>query len=361
MNKRASSIAKGIGILMMFCHHLFYSSELIARKTVGLTLVFEPLGRHYLVLLAQGCKACVAVFVFITGYGTFLQVSKLLSKRTQPNQVATYALKHHVYLLLSMQFIYVIWACFGTLSGQKTLAAVYGGKGITKGVFYFFIDIMGLAKAFGTPTYNKTWWYLSLAIVLIYLVPLLTLVARRVGSWSLLALACLVPPLMGWSMNGIITKYVPVAILGMAFAQYGLFERGGMLRDKRAREIAGLVMGVALIGVAMYLRHKVGFKWLFEAISAVLVCRLAISLESLGDKALAFVGKHSSNMFMFHTFIYSTFFSRQVYSLRYWWAIIGGLLVVSLLVSIATEWLKRCMRYDRLCDAIWLRVARVTE
>ena len=55
---------------------------------------------------------------------------------------------------------------------------------------------------------------------------------------------------------------------------------------------------------------------------------------------LAFVGKHSMNMYLIHTFIFGYFFHDFIYSFKYPILIFIVLLIVSLLLSIAIEFLK---------------------
>ncbi len=48
-------------------------------------------------------------------------------------------------------------------------------------LYIFFIDMFGLADILGTPTYIATFWYMSLAQIIIFLVPLFIIIYKRGG------------------------------------------------------------------------------------------------------------------------------------------------------------------------------------
>lgn len=63
--KRESEFCKGIGIAMMIFHHLFYKAE----NYQDFVISFAPFSEERINFYALLCKVCVAIFVFISGYG----------------------------------------------------------------------------------------------------------------------------------------------------------------------------------------------------------------------------------------------------------------------------------------------------
>lgn len=61
-----TSVMKGVAIILMLIHHLFYSVERIQKCT--LILPFEG---KFLLLLSSLSKVCVAIFVLISEYGLY--------------------------------------------------------------------------------------------------------------------------------------------------------------------------------------------------------------------------------------------------------------------------------------------------
>ena len=66
-DREASQALKGIAIVMMLFHHCFQ----MASRYDGWTILFSPLREQQVINLAVGCKICVAIFAFISGYGLF--------------------------------------------------------------------------------------------------------------------------------------------------------------------------------------------------------------------------------------------------------------------------------------------------
>ena len=57
---------KGVAIILMLIHHLFYNDDLIQRCTLIL-----PYEEKLLLLFSSLSKVCVAIFVLISGYGLY--------------------------------------------------------------------------------------------------------------------------------------------------------------------------------------------------------------------------------------------------------------------------------------------------
>lgn len=63
--KEETNFCKGIAIIMMLFHHLFNDFEEYAGHPVD----YRPFTGERLMFLALLCKVCVAIFVFLSGYG----------------------------------------------------------------------------------------------------------------------------------------------------------------------------------------------------------------------------------------------------------------------------------------------------
>lgn len=72
----------------------------------------------------------------------------------------------------------------------------------------------------------------------------------------------------------------------------------------------------------------------------------SIDLPESITKALAFFGKHSMNIFLFHTFIYYMWFSDIIYITRNPFIIFLELLASCLLISVLLEGIKKLIRFD---------------
>lgn len=81
------------------------------------------------------------------------------------------------------------------------------------------------------------------------------------------------------------------------------------------------------------------------------------SMKGLG-RSLEFIGKHSMNIFLFHTFIYYIYFPDFIYWSRNPILIYMTLLAACLCVSMMIEWLKRTTGFDGSVDRLIRKVAR---
>lgn len=78
---------------------------------------------------------------------------------------------------------------YGEYAGYAIDYAPLTGDQVTLVALLF--DFLGLSKAFGTPTLNPTWWYLSLAMLLIFATPFVMSAVRKFGSLPVLVVGVL--------------------------------------------------------------------------------------------------------------------------------------------------------------------------
>ena len=70
-------------------------------------------------------------------------------------------------------------------------------------------------------------------------------------------------------------------------------------------------------------------------------------------KGLGFLGKHSMNIFLIHSFYRDVFFHEFTYSFYYAWLDYIVLTAISLVTSIVLEWFKKLIRYEKFID--WVK------
>ena len=108
-------------------------------------------------------------------------------------------------------------------------------------------------------------------------------------------------------------------------------------------------MLILFFAVSVIVRHKYKVKVdAFFGLSIILIVVNAVYRSRHISRGFEFIGRHSGNIFMFHTFIYAFYFSGLIYSLWYPPLIYIALLVVCLLISVGLEELKKLTRYNKL-------------
>ena len=79
--------------------------------------------------------------------------------------------------------------------------------------------------------------------------------------------------------------------------------------------------------------------------AAIIQLYRSVSIHKYVSKALSFIGKHSMNIFLFHTFIFYFWFQQFIYASRNPIIIFLTLLAICLPISIALEWIKKYTIY----------------
>ena len=241
-------------------------------------------------------------------------------------------------------FIYVLSQFFSPVIGFDRIA-IYG-EDLSGRIFYTVIDALGLANAFRTPTFNATWWYMSYAILLIFMLPILTALVEKIG-YGIIPISFLVSTLTRSDTSVVFHLYLPVVGFGLVFAKYNLFESIYIqIRRQKTTYVSGFFILVVLIALFTYCRQEIGFSYIFDVFTAVLICLFCyLYLHSVLflRKGLSFIGKHSMNMFLTHTFVrhINSNFHDFSYSPRYPLLILLLLLADTLLLSIIIEELKK--------------------
>ena len=216
--KKDSLALKGIAILMMYVHHFYLSPE----RWAGYTVDFFPLTESMTVYLAEFLKTCVCVFVFITGYGMTQSLKqKHPNLRPSSTDMLSYTRHRLVSLLSNFIFVYLLVILVSFPTGR--FFEIYGRSGSS--ILYVLVDMFGLAKLFKTPSYVGTWWYMSLAIVLVVLFPLFVKLYREY-RWAFLFAVMLLPRFLNLRVvNTNLLHYTLAMALGMYCAESDLFTR----------------------------------------------------------------------------------------------------------------------------------------
>ena len=170
-DKRQTNIAKGIALLLLLWHHLFYNNPEYYSRFISL---FPIKGIPMECFIADFCKVCVAIFLFLSGYGLFKSYSTYLNKNTIKGKVpikvvVKYIYKHFIKLLSDYWFIYIIFVPLGLFFGHSVL--VYFGIN----PIYYIADFLGLSYLLFeyNATMNATWWFMSMILLFYLLFPFL--------------------------------------------------------------------------------------------------------------------------------------------------------------------------------------------
>ena len=354
---------KGIAIIILLFHHCFLNAQrwatvpyekLATTKGWGYyPISFAPFSSHTIQYLASFSKICVAMFVFMTGYGMWVSYESQKKKTTMSN----YIKKRMVTLMTGFLIIFVVTEILAIPTGR--FIEVYGHD--FRSVVYMIIDALGLAKLLGTQLFCLTWWYMSLAIVLIMIFPFVHSIMEKY-QWVVVVASIIVPRACGFGQSTDLFRYLLAYTLGMYFAQHDLLAR---IKEKFMKQnVAGKLLSliVSLIGLAVIIKCRqnawIGWKYLdfwdgFAAMYMIVISYIYILNGKWIVKGLGFLGKHSMNIFLIHSFYRDVFFHEFTYSFYYAWLDYIVLMAISLVTSIVLEWFKKLIRYEKFID--WVK------
>lgn len=199
-------VLKGIFTLFLLWHHLFFN-DIIDNKNIDICIKNVEVYKN---LVIYG-RICVQGFAFISAFGITQQLMSDSWKMPSKSAINV-AIRRLLKLEASCIFIYCIAIFYKRFIIHNSIREVYlDVSGIFRPI-YLLLDAVGLAEFFGTPRLNATWWYLSYAILIIFLVPAIYLIYEKLGIWCI--------PLV------LLVKPEDLSIfLGVAFAKWNGFDK----------------------------------------------------------------------------------------------------------------------------------------
>ncbi|MCR5553999.1 MAG: acyltransferase, partial [Bacteroidales bacterium] len=350
---------KGLAIILMLIHHCFLNKA----RYKGQLVIFTPFSEIAVNEFAYAMKICVAIFTFLSAYGIYLSYQKKINTCNEEVNLK------NIYILVFKRLISLLtgyWFVFLTVQLYSLIVVrdgrylrVYGSG--TKGVLFFLIDFLGLAELFNTPTFLATFWYMSLAILIVLLMPFLVMCYKKIGAILLIAFSVLFAvlfPVNSKHTMAYLPWYLTCLCLGMVSASRNWLVSFKKLSGesnclKRASKAA---IELIIIALFLYCRQTTRNTLLLPIWDSLLPFLIVVFMfEYINNipvvgSSLQFLGVHSMNIFLIHNFIRVIWYFKFTYSFRYAPLIVIVLLGVSLAVSFVLENLKRLLRYDRAID-----------
>lgn len=349
-DKRQTNIAKGIAILLLLWHHLFFNSNNYYGKFIsaipGTNIPVEC-------YLADFCKVCVAIFLLLSGYGLMKSYQKSICKDNSGVRLCDknnfkFVWNHWIKMMSGYWFIYIIFVPLGLLFGRNFID-IYG----TNPLSYIF-DFLGISYlSYGVfPLFNVTWWFMGMIVLLYFLFSLIV----KLINWQpeiILVVSFLFTFIYFFDLS--ISYWFAPFVFGMYIAHNEIFEK---INNRCNTIIKRFLLPFSVFLVMAYIRfailpNNLYFDSIF-AFSIVLFSYLIISKIPIISSILFLLGKHSANIFMFHTFIFEYYFSSFIYGFKYSLLIYFVMIIVCLAISVTLEFIKKKIKYDKLFAKIKL-------
>ncbi|MBE5889749.1 MAG: acyltransferase [Lachnospiraceae bacterium] len=343
---------KGIAILLMLFHHSFLSPQ----RYAGDTVIFSPFSETFINQISSASKICVSLFVFVTGFGLAISFSKV-----KDGQINKWIGTRLIRVMSGFWFVFFLSNVICQIIDGRPWN-IYFAEGIVRGVLYFLTDFLGLSSLLGTPSLCGTWWYMSIAVLFVLIVPILVWIDRKFGLITMLCISffayiILVPT--EYDAKSVFT-WLPVLALGVACALHNTFEKiCGFFESKPV----WYKCGVTLLGWCIVLLFYAKFYEIsgsryyylrYGLFPFLLIVMLKLSVFKLKGirGVLGWLGKYSMDIFLTHTFLRQYYLHTFIYSFKYMGGILLVLFVVSLILAIVVSELKKLMHYSQFID--WL-------
>ncbi len=357
-SKHDTLVTKGIAIIFLVFYHCLSSKD----RLLGYTVDFTPFKQSHAMYIFEAMNICVGMFAFLSAFGLTRNISYSY-KRLDINakETSVFLTKRTISLLGSFFLPFVICV---VVSLSFTDYNPYG-TGINF-VFNLIADMLGISALIGSKLMIGTWWYMSFALVIIFLMPLTCHLYKKFGVFVLvpyIVLPVLLKPGF-FSASGLtnMTRWLLCIPLGVIFAEGRVFEKLKELNVTKSRVLSKIIKFIILTVVlcALILFRRTGWceKYFFYFISSVLpVVFIYFIYEFICDipiikTVLSFLGKHSSNIFFVHTFIRGVWLTDFTYSLGNWVLIGLFVLLGGLVISLCIEGLKALTRWNRLLKLV---------
>lgn len=323
-------VLKGVALILLLVHHCLFEGKGFEDQVLYGIEIFKNIGIF--------CKICVSIFVFLSGYG----LTKGLMKEGCMKNTLFFYRKRYVKLMINYWLIYLIFVPLGVFFFNRTFSSVYGDNYILRSIADFFgVHQLIIGNASG---YNPTWWFYSLIIVLYFLYPLIW---KCRNYWFLLIPSSIMLsyvfskiPLLSSSLSG---DYMLSFVCGFSLAYVNI--------SISKRSLTKWIVFIVLL-MSCGFRFVVSNSILWDSSIIIIgVCLYKLlRIPRFVSAPLAFLGKHSFNIFLFHTFIFAFYFHDFIYWSRNPILICITLLVFCVVISIMIEWMRKALRIDQLQD-----------
>ena len=266
-DKKQSLKVKGLAVIMLVFHHMFYSEQRI--QSAGIT--FWLMDQKHVMIIAACMRLCVWIFAFVSAYGLTVQYQKL-GDSPDGRQITGFVYKRWVSLMRPYLVVFVLTVVLFSFMGKNPID-LFGGNamGVLTGAF-------ALSDLFGTKMPVAAWWYMCFAQILLLCIPVLNALCKKYGILVLIASFVILP----YAGSGIVSpyggyyyNYLFVVILGVLSAQNGWLDR------KTEVENHGFVRLVEAVGLFVTICLCAWLNYRFAGDDTMRVTKLLLSAATL--------------------------------------------------------------------------------
>ena len=343
-----TKVIKGIAIVLMLYHHLFYFPQRISDSIQYIpALTYHNISSAY--LLGEFGKICVALFLFLGGYGTFLSFRKHADDDKAGTQVVFTKIK---YLYAEYWKVFIIFVPICLLAGVER---------VVPDISAMIWNFSGLSIS-----YCGEWWFFTTYVALLFTYPIGrrlicnqktifhdVFIVLMLGLFAEFILPCLysykwaamLNKSLLWSIFSKMLAYVPTFYMGCIFAKYDLLS---MAKKRFSPGIKNVLLAFIVLLAVFFLRRKEDavYDFLFAPIvtvacTTILSCRIFKAFRWILEK----VGRESTTIWLVHSIYCYLLCQKIVFLPRYTFLIFLWLLLLSFCTSVVIRKLFGLLTY----------------
>ncbi len=323
LSQQDTLVVKGIAICSMLCHHLYgFPPEGVVPYN-GILAWIGALG-----------KVCVALFLFCSGYGLTARYKDITTLKETLRFVRNRFIKFYT----NYWVILFVFIPLGIFVYGRTWDIAYAGLNVPKRIVYELFGINGGCS------YIPTWWFNQLIIVMYLLFPLLFRAVKQVPFIA--GIVTILYLLFGDKYTlGIIELNIWLQPFMMGI-YWNLFEdKLRVLSDIcLSHKVMFALASFVLLVIAVFIRSSLLYPddiRIDALLTAIILLCIVSTLRYLSKliNSLAFLGKHSMNIYLIHTF-----FNVPVLHGSEWLRVGGGfaiLITFCIGISFTIEYIKK--------------------
>ena len=297
--KKHTQIAKGEAILFMVYHHLFVLPERMGNNYISVINLF---GYDLQSILANFSKICVCIFVLCSGIGLYYSLINIQSLRQMYKKVLIHGLKFLTNFWIILIFLFPIGLYLHYFSFN------------TESVLY-----LALASYRGI----MEWWFVKLYLLLLLVSPIIVRLFQNIDvvkkiiplavAFSILILYHLTSHFIGNKgefINNILNSFshienfdcVMTFIVGMICANFNVIDYYQKKTGYRRWLLCSFSAFAAIFIRVLFSNTPSGMNVDFVVVPMFILPLTTVCYNTKVGTILQFFGKHSTNIWLTHTF-----------------------------------------------------------
>ena len=322
ISKHHSLYLYGLAAIAMVYHHLFCIPDRLNGLWVPMPMLF---GVNIELTIAWYCKLCVAIFAFLSGYGFVHYADRKWGNAINTKAVISFWFSRLRKFYPRFWFIATIFLTYGFLS-----------RAISLSLANLITTALGISTQF-----NGEWWYIKQYLVLVALFPALYMLFQGTRDNRHLSLKLILSVIITYAVSRLLHAqftYCLIFIEGIMVARYRIFDRVN-LHFENTRHAGAIA--IAIIMATFIIRTPLASEAASSFPDVIIIAPFIYSVISLlGSKKhriLASFGKHSTSLWLSHTFLIYYYFQPIILMPKYSVLIFFWALFLSLLVAILLD------------------------